>query len=129
MPKLSLGVEVRDFDLERMGFSLSVLDGTKRQTSEGYLRMTLQQWGVFSMRCVRRPMTLILPQINEAGLDKGFASRPGPGRQKGIVRIACADAADGVRNNPCFEDSRPLALPARSPIEQMSFARRSPATL
>jgi hypothetical protein len=48
MAKLHLGVEVRDFDLERMGFSLSVLDDTgKRQTSEGYLRMTLQELGVF----------------------------------------------------------------------------------
>jgi len=48
MAKLNLGVEVRDFDLERMGFSLSVFDETgKRQTSEGYLRMTLQELGVF----------------------------------------------------------------------------------
>ena len=42
MSKLNIGVEIRDFDLERMGFSLSVLDETKkRQTSEAYLRMTL----------------------------------------------------------------------------------------
>ena len=48
MPKLKLGIEVRDFDLERMGFSLSVLaDTTNRQTSEGYLRMTLQELGTF----------------------------------------------------------------------------------
>ena len=48
MAKLQLGLEVRDFDLERMGFSLSVLDETgQRQLSEGYLRMTLQELGVF----------------------------------------------------------------------------------
>ena len=44
MGKLNIGVEIRDFDLERMGFSLSVLDDTKkRQCSEAYLRMTLPQ--------------------------------------------------------------------------------------
>ena len=44
MGKLNIGVEIRDFDLERMGFSLSVLDDTKkRQSSEAYLRMTLPQ--------------------------------------------------------------------------------------
>jgi len=48
MDKLHLGVEIRDFDLERMGFSLSVLDETKkRQTSEAYLRMTLAEMNVF----------------------------------------------------------------------------------
>jgi len=48
MPKLNLGLEIRDYDLERMGFSLSVLDETKkRQSSEGYLRMTLGELGLF----------------------------------------------------------------------------------
>ena len=48
MGKLNIGVEIRDFDLERMGFSLSVLDeGKKRQTSEAYLRMTLPELNVF----------------------------------------------------------------------------------
>ncbi|HWT30493.1 MAG TPA: hypothetical protein VN240_05630 [Propylenella sp.] len=44
MGKLNIGVEIRDFDLERMGFSISVLDdATKQQCSEAYLRMTLPQ--------------------------------------------------------------------------------------
>ncbi len=48
MDKLHLGVEIRDFDLERLGFSLSVLDEpNKRQTSEGYLRMTLAEMNAF----------------------------------------------------------------------------------
>jgi hypothetical protein len=48
MGKLRLGIEIRDFDLERMGFSLSVLDETrKRETSEAYLRMTLEEMNVF----------------------------------------------------------------------------------
>jgi hypothetical protein len=48
MSALRLGLEIRDFDLDRMGFSLSVLDESKkRQSSEGYLRMTLEELGVF----------------------------------------------------------------------------------
>ena len=48
MAELHIGIEVRDFDLERIGFSLSVLDESgKRQLSEGYLRMSLQQLGAF----------------------------------------------------------------------------------
>ena len=48
MSKLNLGLEIRDFDLERMGFSLSVLDSAKgRQHSEAYLRMTLKELGAF----------------------------------------------------------------------------------
>jgi hypothetical protein len=48
MNKLHLGIEIRDFDLERLGFSLSVLDQTnERQTSEGYLRMTLAEMNAF----------------------------------------------------------------------------------
>ena len=48
MSKLNIGVEIRDFDLERMGFSLSILDDSKkRQTSEAYLRMTLSELNIF----------------------------------------------------------------------------------
>lgn len=48
MSKLNIGVEIRDFDLERMGFSLSVLDESKkRQSSEAYLRMTLSELNIF----------------------------------------------------------------------------------
>jgi hypothetical protein len=48
METLHLGIDMRDFDLERLGFSLSVLDPTnKRQTSEAYLRMTLAEMNAF----------------------------------------------------------------------------------
>jgi hypothetical protein len=48
MSKLNIGIEIRDFDLERMGFSLSVLDESKkRQSSEAYLRMTLTELNTF----------------------------------------------------------------------------------
>ena len=48
MSNLNIGIEIRDFDLERMGFSLSVLDESKkRQASEAYLRMTLIELNAF----------------------------------------------------------------------------------
>ena len=48
MSILNMGIEIRDFDLERMGFSLSVLDESKkRQASEAYLRMTLPELNAF----------------------------------------------------------------------------------
>jgi hypothetical protein len=48
MSNLNIGIEIRDFDLERMGFSLSVLDESKkRQASEAYLRMTLLELATF----------------------------------------------------------------------------------
>ncbi len=48
MGSLNIGIEIRDFDLERMGFSLSVLDESKkRQASEAYLRMTLTELDIF----------------------------------------------------------------------------------
>jgi hypothetical protein len=53
MSSLNLGIEIRDFDLERMGFSLSVLDESrKRQASEAYLRMTLLELHAF-MKALR----------------------------------------------------------------------------
>jgi hypothetical protein len=48
MDKLHLGVEIRDFDLERLGFSLSVLpEANRHPLSEGYLRMTLAEMNAF----------------------------------------------------------------------------------
>jgi hypothetical protein len=48
MEKLHLGIEMRDFDLERLGVSFSVLDTpSKRAVSEGYLRMTLGELNTF----------------------------------------------------------------------------------
>ena len=73
MAKLNIGVEVRDFDLERMGFSLSVLDQTgKRQTSEGYLRMTLQELGVF-VDALKEAKADIEVTAVDAGLSKPAA--------------------------------------------------------
>ena len=72
MPKLNLGVEVRDFDLDRMGFSLSVLDETtRRQTSEGYLRMTLQELGVFV-----EALRAASEEIDVSAIDFGLSKPP-----------------------------------------------------
>lgn len=50
---LHLGIEVRDFDLDRLGFSLSVLDENgEARTSESYLRMTLPELDAF-LRAMR----------------------------------------------------------------------------
>jgi hypothetical protein len=47
MDKLKLGIEIRDFDLERMG-ALSVMDRVgKGSASEAYLRMTLTELNAF----------------------------------------------------------------------------------
>jgi hypothetical protein len=48
MGKLYLAVELTDFDLDRVGFNLSVIDvPMKRQASEAYLRMTLTELHTF----------------------------------------------------------------------------------
>ena len=48
MAKLTMVVDIRDFDLDRVGFALSVLDGgNKRPLSEAYLRMTLPELNAF----------------------------------------------------------------------------------
>ena len=78
MAKLNLGIEVRDFDLERMGFSLSVLDQSgKRQTSEGYLRMTLQELGVFAdaLKAARDEISV---RAVDDGLNRQFAELSPP---------------------------------------------------
>jgi hypothetical protein len=47
MSNLNIGIEIRDFDLERMGFSLSVLDDSKNRRLRSLLRMTLPELDVF----------------------------------------------------------------------------------
>ena len=48
MTRLNLGLEIRDFDLTRMGFAFSVLDeANERASSEAYLQMTLLELDAF----------------------------------------------------------------------------------
>lgn len=71
MSKLNLGVEVRDFDLERMGFSLSVLDSSKkRQASEAYLRMTLTELDTFLTALKAAEEEIALTTYDSSGVNK-----------------------------------------------------------
>ncbi len=71
MSILNLGIEIRDFDLERMGFSLSVLDESKkRQASEAYLRMTLTELDVFLKALKSAHGDLDLTTYDSSGVNK-----------------------------------------------------------
>jgi hypothetical protein len=71
MGKLNLGVEIRDFDLERMGFSLSVLDESKkRQSSEAYLRMTLTELHTFLKALRAAEDDIDLSTVEPSGVSK-----------------------------------------------------------
>lgn len=71
MSKLNIGVEIRDFDLERMGFSLSVLDETKkRQSSEAYLRMTLTELHIFLNALKAAAEEIDVSTVEPSGVSK-----------------------------------------------------------
>ena len=71
MSKLNIGVEIRDFDLERMGFSLSVLDETKkRQSSEAYLRMTLSELNIFLKALKSADSDIDVSTVEPSGVSK-----------------------------------------------------------
>ncbi len=71
MSTLNLGIEIRDFDLERMGFSLSVLDESKkRQASEAYLRMTLTELDVFLKALKAAQGDLEITTYDSSGVNK-----------------------------------------------------------
>lgn len=71
MSNLNLGIEIRDFDLERMGFSLSVLDDSKkRQASEAYLRMTLLELHAFLNALKAADHEVALTTYDSSGVNK-----------------------------------------------------------
>lgn len=71
MSSLNLGIEIRDFDLERMGFSLSVLDeSNKRQASEAYLRMTLPELNAFIQALKAASGDIELTTYDSNGVNK-----------------------------------------------------------
>ena len=91
MSSLNIGIEIRDFDLERMGFSLSVLDESKkRQASEAYLRMTLPELNAFINALKAAEGEIELSTYDSNGVNKlpplkGLSSRevePERGRDK-----------------------------------------------
>jgi hypothetical protein len=97
MASLNIGIEIRDFDLERMGFSLSVLDESKkRQASEAYLRMTLMELHAF-LKALRAAddeievTTYDSNGVNKLPPMKGMANRevePERERGRGDKRMA-----------------------------------------
>ena len=71
MSSLNIGIEIRDFDLERMGFSLSVLDESKkRQASEAYLRMTLPELDAFLRALKNTDGEIDLTTYDSNGVNK-----------------------------------------------------------
>jgi hypothetical protein len=71
MSSLNIGIEIRDFDLERMGFSLSVLDESKkRQASEAYLRMTLPELDAFLRALKNTEGEIDLTTYDSNGVNK-----------------------------------------------------------
>ena len=91
MSSLNIGIEIRDFDLERMGFSLSVLDESKkRQASEAYLRMTLPELDAFLRALKGSDGEIDLTTYDSNGVNKlpplkGLATRevePEPRRDR-----------------------------------------------
>jgi hypothetical protein len=95
MSNLNLGIEIRDFDLERMGFSLSVLDESKkRQASEAYLRMTLLELHAFLNALKAAENEIALTTYDSNGVNKlpplkGLAGREvEPAEWRGDKRTA-----------------------------------------
>jgi hypothetical protein len=100
MSHLNLGIEIRDFDLERMGFSLSVLDESKkRQASEAYLRMTLLELHAFlgALRGAQDEITVTTYDsngVNKLPPLKGLAGRevePAERERRGADKRAAAE--------------------------------------
>lgn len=100
MSHLNLGIEIRDFDLERMGFSLSVLDESrKRQASEAYLRMTLLELHTFitALRAADDEVSLTTYDsngVNKLPPLKGLAGRevePAERERRGGDKRAAAE--------------------------------------
>jgi hypothetical protein len=98
MSNLNLGIEIRDFDLERMGFSLSVLDDSKkRQASEAYLRMTLLDLHSFLNALRAAEGEIALTTYDSSGVNKlpplkGLGGREVEvGERRGDKRTAAAE--------------------------------------
>jgi hypothetical protein len=99
MSNLNLGIEIRDFDLERMGFSLSVLDDSKkRQASEAYLRMTLLELHAFLNALRAAEDQIALTTYDSSGVNKlpplkGLAAgrEVEPAERRGDKRAAAAE--------------------------------------
>lgn len=79
MKNLSLQIEVLDFDLDRIGFMLSVLGGGKQveKTSEGYMRMTLLELNAFidALKAAKNTVRLVDKDQRETSQDKAASPK------------------------------------------------------
>lgn len=77
MARLDLGIDVKDFDLDRIGFSISVLDESgKKRLSEGYLRMTLLEFDAFLRALKAAKSEIRTVTVEPDGLRKFMAAGP-----------------------------------------------------
>ncbi len=117
MGKLNIGVEIRDFDLERMGFSLLVLDETKhRGSSEAYLRMTLSQLSAFLGALKAAPNEIELSAVESIGgsrIQELALEQPGQrnsgGRADESGERAPRDLKQGIEGEISIRELRSLA--------------------
>ena len=95
MSKLNIGVEIRDFDLERIGFSVSVLDDSKkRQTSEAYLRMTLPELNTFLRALKASASEIDVSTVEPSGVSRLPTMKPPRARDAEQFNAAKAVAAE-----------------------------------
>ena len=117
MGKLNIGIEIRDFDLERMGFSLLVLDETKhRGSSEAYLRMTLSQLSAFLGALKAAPNEIELSAVESIGgsrIQELALEQPGQrnsgGRADEHGESAPRDLKEGIEGEISIRELRSLA--------------------
>ena len=111
MGKLNIGVEIRDFDLERMGFSISVLDdATKQQCSEAYLRMTLPQLNTL-LSALRAADEIEVSTAQPSYLGKAAGASASAGISTAVAAVSIAKPA-GADNG-----SLPKAANAKMPAD------------
>ena len=117
MGKLNIGVEIRDFDLERMGFSLLVLDETKhRGSSEAYLRMTLTQLSAFLGALKAAPNEIELSavaSVDGSRMPKLASEKPGQrnsgGQPDEHAEGPYRDLSEGIEGEISIRELRSLA--------------------
>ena len=105
MQSLSLGIEIRDFDLDRLGFSISVLEEGQRQASEGYLRMTLTELDTF--------LTALRAAPSEIDLTALEAPSPDQPRKQNLTEIPRREKEPSPPSAELRQKSRPSLFGSR----------------
>lgn len=123
MSKLNLALEIRDFDLERLGFSLSVLDPQNRGQSEGYLQMTLPELDAF-LRALKAPNAEIalstpVPSSQEPSDDE----RPEDGSSSLLSTPASLDLEEQLRTLPSPPKSAGFGFRRAKPLQEIRVPR------